>query len=203
VVAPAAAVPVGSVCITTIHRRCLATPPIRRRLGRYAQRTNINLTTPLARPASLIEERVSPLAGSFAQAWLRRPASGRTFPSASRVPYYQKATVMPSAPSRCRPTRNRSSLLANRCGHRPMNTPRALLTSSCVTRAGIPASCLTAMPTAAAASSTWRCSPGTGQVHRALQPGFVRAVRSIFNAYQEDPEGECRFPTVPVNFGKQ
>ena len=41
---PAAAALVGSVCIITTHRRCLATRSIRRRLGRSARRTNINLT---------------------------------------------------------------------------------------------------------------------------------------------------------------
>src|SRR4029077_899297 len=35
---------VGSVCIITTDRRCLATRWIRRRLGRSARRTNINLT---------------------------------------------------------------------------------------------------------------------------------------------------------------
>ena len=51
-VAPVAAVPVGSVCTITTHHRCLATQSIRRRLGRSAGRTNINLTAPRASQCS-------------------------------------------------------------------------------------------------------------------------------------------------------
>ena len=43
-VAAVAAALVGSVCIITTHRRCLATRSIRRRFGRSARRTNLNLT---------------------------------------------------------------------------------------------------------------------------------------------------------------
>ena len=54
-VVPVAAVPVGSVCTITIHRRCLATQSIRHRyrLGLCAQRTNTNLTTTLVRLANI------------------------------------------------------------------------------------------------------------------------------------------------------
>jgi hypothetical protein len=34
-----------------------------------------------------------------------------------------------------------------------------------------------------------------------VQPGFVAAVRSIFNAYEDHPDGEKQFPPIPVNFG--
>jgi hypothetical protein len=34
-----------------------------------------------------------------------------------------------------------------------------------------------------------------------LQPGFVNAVRAIFNAYETNPNGEFRHPPQPVNFG--
>jgi hypothetical protein len=34
-----------------------------------------------------------------------------------------------------------------------------------------------------------------------LLPGFVAAVRAIFNAYEANPEGETIFPITPVNFG--
>src|SRR5262245_42329374 len=43
-VAAAAAALVGSVCVITTHRRCLATRSIRRRFGRSARRKNLNLT---------------------------------------------------------------------------------------------------------------------------------------------------------------
>jgi hypothetical protein len=51
-VVPVAAVPVGSVCTITTHHRCLATQSIRRRLGRSARRTNINLTAQRASQCS-------------------------------------------------------------------------------------------------------------------------------------------------------
>lgn len=34
-----------------------------------------------------------------------------------------------------------------------------------------------------------------------VQPGFVAAVRAIFNAYEDHPDGEKQFPPIPVNFG--
>jgi hypothetical protein len=34
-----------------------------------------------------------------------------------------------------------------------------------------------------------------------VQPGFVAAVRAIFNAYEDHPNGEQQFPPIPVNFG--
>lgn len=34
-----------------------------------------------------------------------------------------------------------------------------------------------------------------------LQPGFVTAIRAIFNAYEANPTGETMFPMTPVNFG--
>jgi hypothetical protein len=34
-----------------------------------------------------------------------------------------------------------------------------------------------------------------------LQPGFVTAVRYIFNAYEKNPNGTCEWPRIPVNFG--
>jgi hypothetical protein len=34
-----------------------------------------------------------------------------------------------------------------------------------------------------------------------VQPGFVAAVRVIFNAYEDHPDGEKQFPPIPVNFG--
>ena len=34
-----------------------------------------------------------------------------------------------------------------------------------------------------------------------VQPGFVAAVRAIFNAYEDHPNGEKQFPPIPVNFG--
>jgi hypothetical protein len=34
-----------------------------------------------------------------------------------------------------------------------------------------------------------------------VQPGFVAAVRMIFNAYEDAPSGEKQFPPIPVNFG--
>jgi hypothetical protein len=34
-----------------------------------------------------------------------------------------------------------------------------------------------------------------------IEPGFVAAVRAFFNAYQNDPKGECRLPRIPINFG--
>jgi hypothetical protein len=33
-----------------------------------------------------------------------------------------------------------------------------------------------------------------------LLPGFVTAVRAIFNAYEANPDGETIFPLIPVNF---
>ena len=33
-----------------------------------------------------------------------------------------------------------------------------------------------------------------------VQPGFVAAVRAIFNAYEDHPNGEKQFPPIPVNF---
>jgi hypothetical protein len=34
-----------------------------------------------------------------------------------------------------------------------------------------------------------------------VQPGFVAAVRAIFNAYEDHPDGQKQFPPIPVNFG--
>ena len=34
-----------------------------------------------------------------------------------------------------------------------------------------------------------------------VQPGFVAAIRAIFNAYEDHPDGEKQFPPIPVNFG--
>jgi hypothetical protein len=34
-----------------------------------------------------------------------------------------------------------------------------------------------------------------------VQPGFVAAVRAIFNAYEDHPNGVQQFPPIPVNFG--
>jgi hypothetical protein len=36
-----------------------------------------------------------------------------------------------------------------------------------------------------------------------VQPGFVAAVRVVFNAYEDHPDGETQFPPIPVNFGNR
>jgi hypothetical protein len=77
-VVPVAAVPVGSVCTITTHRRCLATQSIRRRLG---GRTNINLTAPrasqtLVRTGTLKET-------DFIGSQTYKLADGSTMPSAT------------------------------------------------------------------------------------------------------------------------
>jgi GAF domain len=55
------------------------------------------------------------------------------------------------------------------------------------------------------ASSSWGPNAMAGR-HLAkyiepVQPGFVAAVRAIFNAYEDHPNGEKEFPPIPVNFG--